>query len=312
MVKALIILSYGEEAAWCASKLEAQFPEHEWRLWDAANPGDSEAECLVGIAPLMTAEMIAKIPGLKWIHALTTGVDNLIEMTELPQGVVVTNTSGIHGPQMSELAIMMMLALPRQLPRLLANQAEARWDRFPQPLLLGKSVCIVGVGAVAMALAPRCAAFGMTVIGVSDRHSTVEGFERIYPPDQLIKAVSNADFVVVLTPYTTSTHHIISDAVLSAMPPGAYLVNIARGGCVDEAALMSHMHSGSIAGAALDVFSTEPLPQEHPFWAEPKVIVTPHIGGMSNIYAEQALPIFERHLDALRRNDLSFLPDMRR
>jgi phosphoglycerate dehydrogenase-like enzyme len=229
----MIILCYGEEAAWCASKLQLRFPEHEWRFWDDTNMHYEGAECLVGIAPLITAEMIGRLPRLKWIHALTTGVDNLIGMRELPRGIVVTNTSGIHGPQMSELAILMMLTLPRQLPRILANQAEARWDRVPQPLLLGKSVCIVGVGAVARVLAPRCAAFGMTVVGVSDCHSEIDGFVRIYPPEQLEDAVGYADFVVLLTPYTSSTHHIISDAVLSAMPSRAYLVNIARGGCVE-------------------------------------------------------------------------------
>ncbi|AVH45396.1 D-2-hydroxyacid dehydrogenase [Agrobacterium tumefaciens] len=305
------IACYGEEAAWCAGKLQSQFTEHEWRLWDETNIHDDSAECLVGIAPLITAEMISRMPRLKWIHALTTGVDNLIAMGNLPSDVIVTNTSGIHGPQMSELAILLMLSLPRQFPRILANQTDAHWDRIPQPLLSGKTVCIVGVGAVADALAPRCAAFGMTIIGVSDRHTELEGFARIYPPEQLEDAVGGADFVVVLTPYTPSTHHIISDAVLSAMPSHAYLVNIARGGCVDETALLSHLRSGSIAGAALDVFSVEPLPREHPLWTEPNVIVTPHIGGMSDIYAEQALPVFERHLITLRTNELSVLPNMR-
>jgi phosphoglycerate dehydrogenase-like enzyme len=307
----MIIQCYGEEATWCATKLQPQFPEHEWRFWDDSHHCDEDAECLVGIAPLITADMIRGMPRLKWIHALTTGVDNLISMPELSDGVVVTNTSGIHGPQMSELAILMMLALPRQFPRILANQAATRWERFPQPLLLDKTVCIVGVGAVAMALAPRCAAFGMTIVGVSDRHAELEGFARIYAPEQMEEAVAHADFVVVLTPYTSSTHHIISDGVLSAMPSRAYLVNIARGGCVDEAALLSHLRSGSIAGAALDVFSTEPLPPEHPLWMEPNVVVSPHIGGMSDVYAEQAMPIFERYLVTLRTNDLNALPNMR-
>ncbi|MCF3639825.1 D-2-hydroxyacid dehydrogenase [Rhizobium sp. TRM95111] len=272
---------------------------------------DDSAECLVVIAPLITPEMISRMPRLKWIHALTTGVDNLIGMRDLPSEVIVTNTSGIHGPQMSELAILLMLSLPRQFPRILANQTDARWERIPQPLLSGKTVCIVGASAVAGVLAPRCTAFGMTVVGVSDRYSELDDFARIYPPERLEDAVGGADFVVVLTPYTPGTHHIISDAVLSAMSSSAYLVNIARSGCVDEAALLSHLRAGSIAGAALDVFSIEPLPHEHPLWMEPNVIVTPHIGGMSDIYAEQAIPIFERHLVTLRTNDLSALPDMR-
>lgn len=159
-----------------------------------------------------------------------------------------------------------------------------------QPILQGKTACLVGVGAIAEHLAPILAAFGMEVIGVSGR-GAVPGFARIYPRAELHAALGAADVTVLLTPLTPQTRHIIDAAALAAMKPGAVLVNIARGGCVDEAALLAALQSGQLAGAGCDVFAEEPLGPQSPLWEAPNLIITPHIGGYADCYAEQALPI---------------------
>jgi phosphoglycerate dehydrogenase-like enzyme len=301
-----------KDAGWYAHALRAAFPSCEFvAAPDAASAAthSAGARVLIGLAPGLSASLIAAMPRLAWVHALTTGVDNLLSMPELGRKVAITASRGIHGPQMSELAILLMLSLGRRFPQMLANQSAQVWQRWPQPLLAGKTACLVGLGAIAEALAERARAFGMTVTGVSDGRGEVPGFARIFPRARLCEAATEADFLVVIVPYTPQTHHLVNDAVLAAMPPHAFLINISRGGCVDEAALMRHLETGSIAGAGLDVFATEPLPPGHPIWSAPNVIVTPHIGGMSDTYAAQALPVLARNIAAYIAGGVDVLPD---
>lgn len=136
------------------------------------------------------------------------------------------------------------------------------------------------------------------------------GVARIHPRAALIEAVTTADFVVVLAPYSPETHHIVNDAVLAAMKPTACLVNMARGGCVDELAVVRHLQDGSIGGAALDVFATEPLPADSPIWSAPNMIVTPHVGGMSDTYHLQVIPIIERSLRAYAKGGAQALDNL--
>jgi phosphoglycerate dehydrogenase-like enzyme len=254
------------------------------------------AQVLVGLAPAITAAVVDELPHLAWVHALTTGVDNLLALPNLGRDVALTNSRGVHGPQMSEMALMLMMACVRRLPAMLRHQAEGRWERWPQPLLLGKTVCIVGLGAIAEALAERCLAFGMRVTGVSDARTQVPGFARLYRREALQDAAAEADFLVVVVPYGASTRHLVDAAVLQCMKPSAVLVNLARGGCVDEAALARHLRDGRLAAAACDVFQTEPLPPDDPLWQLPNLIVTPHVGGQSDVYAQQLLPLLRRNL----------------
>ena len=183
-----------------------------------------------------------------------------------------------------------------RLHRSIRSQIAAKWDRFPARTLNDSTVVIVGVGGIAATLAPRCRAFGMKVVGVSSSPRTVEGFDMIVARQELESAVRDADFLVLLTPYTDETRHIVNARVLAAMKPGGFLVNVARGGVIDEAALIEAMQRGHLAGAALDVFQTEPLPADHPFWSMPNVIVTAHLGGLFDRYTDHALPILCENL----------------
>src|SRR5580698_9770503 len=249
------------------------------------------AEALVGHHFQFDEAMLAAAPRLRWIQSLTTGTDAILKLRALRPDVTVTSTRGMHGPQMSELVFLLMLALLRDFPQIQRNQSAGEWKRWPQPLLWGKTAVIVGVGAIAEALAPRCKAFGMNVLGVSDSNRKPAGFDGIFDRSDLAQAASLADFLIVIVPHTPDTENLIDAAVLSSMKRSAYLINVARGGVLDEAALLTALREKRIAGAGLDVFRQQPLPPDHPFWHEPGVIITPLIGGMSNIYLEQAYPI---------------------
>lgn len=261
----------------------------------AAAHGDT-IEALIGHHFQFDDELVARVPRLRWVQSLTTGTDQILGLRALRADVVVTSTRGMHGPQMSELVFLHMLALARDFPRMQRNQAAAVWERWPQPLLWGKTVTIVGVGAIAEALAPRCKAFGMTVVGVSGTPRAIAGFDRVLARSELTAAAALADFVVLIVPLAPDTENLIDARIIDAMKPSAYLVNAARGGVLDEAALLAAVRAQRIAGAGLDVFRQQPLPPDAPWWHEPRVIVTPLVGGMSDIYLQQAFPIVDANL----------------
>lgn len=287
-------------AHWYAEKLGAACPDYTFIAAPDAETAMhhiEHVEILVGLAPVITQPLIQAAQNLEWVQALTTGVDNLIAMPGLDPKVILTNCGGFHGPQMSELAFMMMLNFNRNFTGMIQNQRNKTWERWPQRLLHNKSVTIVGIGAISEALASRCCAFGMTVVGVSDSRDTVPGFSKIVKRKQLTDVVSDCDFLIVLTPHSSDTHHIINAEVFDAMPKSAFLINISRGGCVDEAALLDALKGGQIAGAGLDVFANEPLAPNDPLWSAPNTVITPHIGGMSDTYKSQALPQISENLN---------------
>jgi D-2-hydroxyacid dehydrogenase (NADP+) len=268
----------------------------------------ADAEVLVALAHQVSDELLAAMPRLRWIAALTTGTDHLRELKNLRSDVIVTSARGIHGPQMSELALLNMIALSRRVPEMLRNQSEAKWERWSQPILLDKTAVIVGVGQIGETLAERLRAFGMKIIGVSDARSEIAGFDRVLPRAKLKEAAALADFLIVVVPLTAATQRLIGSDVLAAMKPSAYLINLARGDVIDEAALIEHLKAGRIAGAGLDVFAEEPPHKDNPLWTMPNVIMTPRIGGMSDCYAEQVLPLM---IDNLRAFFEGRLKDLR-
>jgi phosphoglycerate dehydrogenase-like enzyme len=291
-------------------RLRAAFPgitielvEHH----DKVGPYIGDADVLITFGAHMADHVLAEGVRLRWVQALGTGVDGIVDSPSLRDGVIVTNLRGLHGPAVSECVLAGMLMLARGLRRSWQNQARATWQRFPVSLLKGKTVAIFGVGAIAEVLAPKCAALGMHVVGISSAQRDVAGFERMWPREQLVEAVADVDHLVVLTPLTAETHGIVNAAVLDAMKTTSFLINVARGAVVDEAALISALREGSIAGAALDVFSEEPLPSGHPFWIMENVLMTPHTAGFHVGYADDALPIVEENLRRFLAGDLAGL-----
>ena len=300
MIRLLILLTLPEKVRMqYYDGIRARFPDLAIDMVDhhsKVDPHIDAADVLVTFGPMMADHVLEKARSLRWIQALGTGVDGIVDRPSLRKETIVTNLHGIHGAPVSEAALMSMLALSRELPRTLRNQTRRKWERFPARLLKDKTVGIFGIGVIAEELAPKCKAFGMSVVGISSARREVAGFDRVFGRDQLIEAVRDLDYFVLLTPYTPDTRNIVDAKVLAAMKPGAYLINLARGGVVDEAALIDTLRDKRIAGAALDVFAQEPLPEDHPFWAMEEVIITTHQGGFCDVYVDFALPVIEENM----------------
>ena len=189
-------------------------------------------------------------------------------------------------------------------------QDQNSWTRWPPKLLDNKTVGIYGIGLIAEALAPRCKAFGMTVVGYSSTKREVPGIDRMLLRSDLIATAKELDYLVLLVPYSEETRHSIGAKVFAAMKPTAFLINLARGGIVEEDSMIEALNAGKIAGAALDVFQTEPLPPEHPLWSTKNVIITPHLGGFCDVYADLALVTVEHNMECFLRGDIDGMRDM--
>jgi D-2-hydroxyacid dehydrogenase (NADP+) len=253
-------------------------------------PYIAETEILLCFSPPMADHVVAEAPKLKWIQALGTGVDNIVDLPSLRPEVLVTNVRGIHGAPVSEATLAFMLSLARDMPRSVRAQEQSKWERWPAALLANKTVGILGVGLIAEYLAPVCKALHMTVVGISSSPRPTLGFDRMVHRDDLLKIAGELDFLVALTPLSADTRGIVGEKVFAAMKPSAFLVNVARGGVVDEAALIKALESGQIAGAGLDVFSQEPLPPDNSLWKTKNVTIFSHLGGYSLGYEDRAMP----------------------
>jgi D-2-hydroxyacid dehydrogenase (NADP+) len=295
------VLIKGRDAAFFAERLAQALPS--LRFHAVHDPAEALATCAdAEILIIRTDEifpaLVDRMPKLKLIQALTTGTDHIQALPNLPKHVVLAAARGFHGPQMSELAFIFMLHFMRDFRDLFATQAAHCWNRIEQKLLVDRTAVIVGVGSIAEDLAHKCKVFGMRVIGVSDGRQDVPHFDTILPRARLNEAAGQADFLIVLAPHTPETTHLINTSVFDAMKRSGVLINIARGGVVDEDALIEALRAGKIAGAGLDVFKVEPLPKNSPLWDMPNVFVTSHIGGMADVYGEQVLPLLVDNLRA--------------
>jgi D-2-hydroxyacid dehydrogenase (NADP+) len=307
MTNLLILLTLPENVRHqYRDRLKARFPELTIDIADhhsKVGPYIAKADALLTFAPMLSPKVLQDAGRLKWVQALGTGVDNLTDQDALRKDVIVTNIHGIHGPPVSEAALGAMLALARDLPRAIRLQDEKKWFRFPAQLLHNKTVGIFGVGVIAEALAPKCKAFGMRVVGISSAPRPAPGFDAMHSREELLKVAGDFDFLVLLTPLTEKTRNSVNADVFAAMKPTSFLINLARGGVVDEPALVEALKSKRIGGAALDVFSQEPLPPDHPFWSMHNVIITTHQGGFCDVYVDFALPVIEKNMEQFLKGD---------
>jgi len=236
---------------------------------------------------------------LRWIHAMTAGVESLLFPETQNSPVLLSNSKGIHGIPMAEHVLGLMLSFTRRLNLLHRQQQQHLWSRPAIDDLHeinGKTIAIVGLGSIGHEIAKKAKAMDMTVIAAK-REMTKELFvDRLYPPEQLLEMLADADFVVVTLPLTDTTKNLFGRDQFAAMKPSAYFINVSRGSVVQEDALLTALQSNQIAGAGLDVFVEEPLPEISPFWDLPNVIITPHLSAISPVYLDRALKLFADNL----------------
>lgn len=253
-----------------------------------------------------------KASDLRWLHSFSAGVDDPFFRTLQDRGVRLTTSSGAHAVPIAHTVMLYLLALTRNLPGWLRDQADRRWAPRPIDDLQGKTLGIVGLGPIGIEVARLGLAFGMDVVGV---RRTPRGDEpcETWPMDRLDELWPRVDALVLAVPLTDDTRHLLDAHALTRLKPGALLVNVARGEVVDEPALVEALASGRLGGAGLDVFEQEPLPPESPLWSLPNVIVTPHSSGTHPGNEDRATAIFLENLDrylrgARLRNEVSARP----
>ena len=249
------------------------------------------------------ADLLPQASSLRWLQQWSAGADWLLRHPKAAKAdFVLTSTSGIHAIQITEHIFAFLLALARELPQALEAQRHRRW--IPQDEhnrlfeLARKTMLLIGVGAIGERTAQVATALGMHVLGVR-RDPTVgaRGVETMFGPDDLLDLLPQADFVIVTVPLTEETRGMIAERELRAMKPRSFIVNVGRGGTIKEEALIEALREGSIAGAGLDVFETEPLPSDSALWGFDNVIITSHYAGITPHYHGRALAVFLENLE---------------
>lgn len=248
---------------------------------------------------------VAAAASLRWIHSPSVGVGSLLRPAVVSGPVVVTNSRGVHSVTIAEHAIALTLALRRGLHYAVRHQVAREWRqeeigaRCAGPVAAAR-LLVIGLGTIGMAVARMAAGLGMRVTAVRrlpDRPKPA-GVERVLPTAALGDALGEADAVIVAVPSTPGTRGLIGVRELAAMKRTAVLVNVARGDVIDESALVEALTRGRLAGAGLDVFEREPLPEDHPLWTLPNALISPHIAGLSDDYWT---PVVDLFLENLRR-----------
>jgi D-2-hydroxyacid dehydrogenase (NADP+) len=241
-----------------------------------------------------------------WVHSIQAGVDRFPFEDFEAAGVVLTNSTGIHGESVGETVTGYLLSFARRLHRSRDAQGDREWrppawdEAFT---LAGERACVVGLGTLGRGIAEHLDAIGMTVTGVRRSGDPVEGVEEVYTPDRLQEAIGDAKFVALAVPLTPETRGSIGADELAAMPDDGYLVNVSRGDVVDQDALVAALQSGDLAGAALDVFEEEPLPAESPLWDMDEVIVSPHCAAFTRDYYRDIADLVETNLDRIAADE---------
>lgn len=257
------------------------------------------ARMLVAMSP--PPGMLSRMPNLGYIQSLTAGVDHWLARSDLLPVHQLAAARGTHRVQMPENILAGLFHLTKPYTASVLDQRESRWTRKVGIPLAGKTLAILGLGAIGQELARKAAALEMRVIGTKRTAQPLPNVAKALPHEGTDEILGEADFVVLLLPVTDQTRDLMNAGRLAAMRPSAYLLNFGRGHLVVDDDLVAAVKAGTIAGAILDVFRTEPLPQQHPFWTTPGIVVLPHIGGLhprrDTFVAALLAQNIARHLD---------------
>jgi glyoxylate/hydroxypyruvate reductase len=253
----------------------------------------ARAEIFVGRAP---GSYLKRMPRLRWIQAMTAGVDPWLKSPDLTPDVTLCCARGSHRISMPENILGALFHLTKPYMPIALDQRESRWTKRTSVPLAGKTLGILGLGAIGQELARKATVLEMHVIGTKRTPAPLPHVEKVYAPDETDEVLGASDFVVLLLPSTSDTENFINKDRLRAMKPTAWLLNFARGALIVDADLIAAVQSKTIAGAVLDVFRKEPLPETHPFWTTEGILVLPHLGGghpersraVAEIFAENA------------------------
>jgi phosphoglycerate dehydrogenase-like enzyme len=224
--------------------------------------------------------VLPRMPALRWIQALTAGVEGWLALPDLPAGVTLTCARGTHRVQMPENILGALFHLTKSYGAIAADQTEHRWRRRVSTTLAGTTLGILGLGVIGQELARKAAALEMRVIGTRKSPAPLPHVEQVYGPDGTDQVLAASDWLLLLLPVTPDTRGFMNATRLRRMKPTAHLLNFGRGELVVDGDLIEAVKARTIAGAVLDVFTTEPLPAEHPFWSTENILVLPHIGGL--------------------------------
>ena len=266
------------------------------------------AEVLFGVPEDSTeglAEVVNGLPRLRWVHATSAGAGEQVGKAGLSpdalKRVVITTSSGVHAVPLAEFAILGLLAVAKELPRLIEDQRARAWPEVRRPVreLSGQTLFLLGLGEIGREAARLGKALGMRTVGFRRTEGPPpEWVDEVHGPQRLTELAGQADAMVVSLPMTEQTAGLVDRAIIERLPASCIFVNIGRGGVVDEPALIDALRDRRIAGAVLDVFATEPLPADSPLWTLPNVLVTPHAAALS---ARENERIAELFADNLRR-----------
>ncbi|MDE2514982.1 MAG: D-2-hydroxyacid dehydrogenase [Rhodospirillales bacterium] len=269
-----------------------------------------EADVLV-VSGLWRNDLIAAAPKLRLIQSISAGTDQYDRAALAAAGIRLASAAGVNAEAVAEHAIALTLALARRLGEARDNQSKRHWRGMIGDLaqredeIAGKTMLIVGLGRIGGRLAGLAKAFGMRVIGVRrDPAGGLNGADEIHALADLPALLGQAHYVVLTCPLTPATERLMNAATLAAMRPGSFLINCARGRCVEEAALAAALHARHLAGAALDVAVTEPPPPDWPFWAMENVLVSPHSGGETRAYEDNVIDLLIENLARLGRGEM--------
>lgn len=263
------------EAAGLADRLRVEIVPR------ATTPTDAQlaaAEALLSWGP--PAGMLDRMPKLRFVQALTAGVEHWLARADLRDGIALSCARGTHRVQMPENILGALFHLTKPYAAIVADNAAQRWTRRVSATLAGRTLGILGLGAIGAELARKAEALEMRVIGTKRDVTDIPHVARVVGPERTDEVLAESDFVVLLLPATPQTENFIDAARLARMKKDAWLLNFGRGALIKDDDLVAAVRAGTIAGAVLDVFRTEPLPADHPFWGEEKIMVLPHIGGL--------------------------------
>ena len=259
----------------------------------------AKADVIYGLIP--PKDLLTRAPRLKWIQMMSAGVDRLRDTEIWRSRITLTNASGIHATPIGEFILQFMLMFAKGAPQCFQMKQKREWQRYPSTVLYGKTLGIIGLGHIGREAARLAKAFGMRVIATrrsTKKAGTARYVDRLLPASEMAALLKESDYVAICTPFTAETKHLIGGKELKMMKPTAYIINIARGGIIDEAALIKALDEKWIAGAGLDVTEREPLPAESRLWDFPNVILSPHVSGGQEDYMTRATELF---CDNLRR-----------